>query len=69
MRVLLSHLFTKRTGGTAEAIKRLIIWLLILTTCFLFFCHKYSKKKETYTELHRRVSTIEAVCCGGKDLP
>jgi hypothetical protein len=49
-----------RCGGTSIALRRLAIWCLILTAVIIFnFFIK--PKKDTYTELHRRVSELERI--------
>ena len=49
-----------RKGGTAKTLRALIIWLIILTFAVTGMILA-KDKKETYTELHRRVKFIETL--------
>lgn len=53
MLVLMERLFDKSKAGHAVAVRRMILWLLALTTAFVVLCCLYVPRAKTYTELHR----------------
>ena len=58
MTVLIAKINGTRKGGTARAVRRMIVWLLVLTTAFVVLCWILIPRKHNYTELHRVVADI-----------
>lgn len=49
--------------GTIKTIRQIVCWLFILSffTGWILW-GELKRKKENYTDLHRRVSRLEAIC-------
>lgn len=59
MLLVLSRLFDKRRGGYAKSVKRMVIWLLVLTIGVLILSCLYIPRAKNYTALWNMVSNID----------
>ena len=48
-----------RRGGTAQSIRGLTVWCLIITIAGFFLLSKYIRIRNNYTLLHHRVNQLE----------
>lgn len=52
----------KCKGGMVVVTRHITIWLIMVTIAALWALVKLKEKKENYTDLHRRVTSLENSC-------